>query len=129
MKTTLRTTVLLIIGALVGAGVSGVVKAQRKPPVYAIIDISETMDAQAYIKAVSASEPNATQSVGGRFLIRTNKAIPLDGAAPPNRFVVIAFSSEEQAKSWYSSPPISKINSVRMKVTKSRAFLVEGLAN
>jgi uncharacterized protein (DUF1330 family) len=103
--------------------------AQHKAPVYAVIDVTKTMDAQAYMKAVSASEPNSTQSAGGRFLIRTSKAIPLDGAAPPDRFVVIAFDSEEQAKSWYSSPTARKINAVRMKVTKSRAFLVEGLAN
>ena len=129
MKTTYRMVALLLSGALLGAGLSVAVQAQHKPPVYAVIDISDTMDAEAYVKAVSASEPNATQSAGGRFLIRTNKAISLDGGAAPNRFVVIAFDSEEQAKSWYSLPPISKINAVRMQVTKSRAFLVEGLAN
>jgi len=86
------------------------------------------MDAAAYIKAVSAAEPNATTSAGGRFVIRTNTPVALDGA-PPNRFVVIAFDSLEKAKAWANTPAIKEVNAARMKTTKSRAFVVEGLAN
>ena len=87
------------------------------------------MDVDGYIKAVSAAEPNATTSAGGRFIIRSNKPVALDGAAPPNRFVVIAFDSEEKAKAWHGSQAIKEVNAVRMKATKSRAFVVEGVAN
>lgn len=103
------------------------VKAQTKAPVYVVIDISETVDADAYVKAVSAAEPKATQAAGGRFVIRSNKAVALDGGAAPNRFVVIAFDSEEQARAWRAS--VSEVNAVRLKATNSRSFLVEGLAN
>lgn len=105
------------------------IRAQGKAPVYAVIDISETMDADAYIKAVSAAEPKATLSAGGRFVVRSTKAIALDGGAPPSRFVVIAFENEEQARAWHASEAIRKVNEVRAQVTKSRAFLVEGVAN
>jgi len=101
--------------------------AQGKTPAYVVIDISETMDPEAYIKAVSAAEPNAAQSAGGRFTVRTNTAVALDGA-PPNRFTIVAFEDAEKAKAWYGSPAIKEVNATRLKVTKSRAFLVEGLA-
>jgi uncharacterized protein (DUF1330 family) len=123
----------MAVAALAGAALGGVLisglKAQAKPPVYAVIDISETMDVDGYVKAVSAAEPKATLSMGGRFVIRTNKAIHLDGPAQPNRFVMIAFDNEEKAKAWYNSKAIQDVNAVRMKTAKSRAFLVDGLTN
>lgn len=119
----------VLAGLATGAATVGGLHAQAKPPVYVIIDISETLDAEAYLKAVSAAEPNATKSAGGRFIIRTAKPVALDGAAPPNRFVVIAFDTEEKAKAWHNSQAIKEVNAVRMKTTKSRAFMVEGLAD
>jgi len=115
--------VVIVLGVIVSA-----LHAQPKPPVYAVIDISEVADADAYIKAVSAAEPNATRSAGGRFIVRASKPIALDGT-PPDRFVIIAFESEERAKAWYASEAIRNVNAVRMKVTKSRAFLVNTVPN
>jgi uncharacterized protein (DUF1330 family) len=110
----------------IGAASLARLHAQARTPAYVVIDISETMDADAYIKAVSAAEPNATQSAGGRFIVRTNTAVALDGL-PPNRFIILAFDDAEKAKAWYSSPGIKEVNATRLKVTKSRAFVVEGL--
>jgi uncharacterized protein (DUF1330 family) len=129
MNSTCKLAIATLAGVGLGAALIGGLKAQAKPPVYAVIDIGETLDADAYIKAVSAAEPNATHSAGGRFVIRANRPIKLDGSAPPDRFVVIAFDNEEKAKAWYSSKAIQDVNAVRLKVTRSRAFLVEGLAN
>jgi len=119
--------VALLPALALGTASMGRLHAQVKTPAYVVIDISETMDADAYIKAVSAAEPNATQSAGGRFIVRTNTAAALDGA-PPTRFIMIAFDDAEKAKAWYGSPAIKEVNATRLKVTKSRAFLVEGLA-
>jgi uncharacterized protein (DUF1330 family) len=119
---------LALLSALgVGAASLGRLHAQARTPAFVVIDISETMDADAYIKAVSAAEPNATQSAGGRFIVRTNSAVALDGP-PPNRFIIVAFDDAEKAKAWYGSPAIKEVNATRLKVTKSRAFVVEGLA-
>jgi uncharacterized protein (DUF1330 family) len=117
----------VLAGFAAGVATIGALYAQAKPPVYVIIDISETLDADAYVKAVAAAEPNATISAGGRFIIRNNAPVTLDGPAPPNRFVVIAFDTDEKAKAWYNSQAIREVNAVRMKTTKSRAYLVEGL--
>jgi uncharacterized protein (DUF1330 family) len=48
---------------------------------------------------------------------------------PPARFVVIAFDTEEKAKVWRDSPAIKEVNAVRLRTTKSRSFIVDGLAN
>ena len=120
--------VVVLAGLAIGAATVNGLRAQTAPGAYVVIDISETMDVDAYINAVSAAEPKATISQGGRFIIRTNSAITLDGAAAPNRFVVIAFDSVEKAKEWNNSQAIRDVNAVRMKATKSRAFVVEGLA-
>ena len=42
---------------------------------------------------------------------------------------MIAFDSEEQARAWHGSQAIRDVNAVRASTTKSRAFIVEGLAN
>jgi len=128
MKTHYGIGVAALAGLAVGAAAIGGLYAQAKPPAYVIIDISETLDVDAYIKAVSAAEPNATESAGGRFIIRTNAPVALDGAAAPNRLVVIAFDTVEKARAWHNSQAIREVNAVRMKTTKSRAFVVEGLA-
>jgi uncharacterized protein (DUF1330 family) len=130
MKTSYRIGLGLAVlaGFAVGATNIGRLQAQPKPPAFVIIDITETNDADAYIKAVSAAEPNATMSAGGHFIVRTSAPIALDGD-PPNRFVVIAFDSGEKAKAWYNSQAVKEVNAVRMKATKSRAFMVDGLTN
>ena len=81
------------------------------------------------MKAVSATEPNATLSVGGHFIIRRPKPVAIDGTAPPSGLVVIAFDTDEKAKAWTNLPAIKELNAVRLKTTKSRAFMVEGAAN
>ncbi len=118
---------VLALSLAAGAATIVGLNAQARPRAYVVIDISETLDADAYIKAVSAAEPKATNSAGGRFIIRTNAPLALDGTAP-NRFVMIAFDSIEKAKAWNNSDAIKKINAVRFKTTKSRAFAVEGVS-
>jgi uncharacterized protein (DUF1330 family) len=121
-------SIAVLAGLVIGGASTSRLHAQAKAPAFVVIDIGETMDADAYIKAVSAAEPKATQSAGGRFIIRTNAPVALDGI-PPNRFIVIAFDDAEKAKAWYTSPAIKDVNAVRSRVTKSRAFVVEGLPN
>ena len=114
-----------LFGALLGAAAVTGLWAQTKAPVYIVIDISEITDADAMSKAVASPAAAA----GARFMVRTQKATQLDGGAGPARFAIAAFDSEEKAKEWFNSPPIAAINATRLKATKSRAFLVEGLPN
>lgn len=122
-----RRTAMGLVALSITAAAFTTATAQNKAPVYVVIDISETMDVDAYVKAVSAAEPQATNAAGGRFIIRSNKAVELDGGAAPNRFVVIQFDSEQQARAWRAS--VANVNAVRATATKSRSFIVEGLSN
>ncbi len=126
MKSNYHLGLLLIAGAALGAAAVTGLQAQVKPPTYIVIDISEMSDPGSFAKGIAALPP---LSAGERFVIRSTKAVGLDGAAPPARFVVYAFDTEEKAKDWYGSPAIKEMNAIRAKATKSRAFMVEGLPN
>jgi uncharacterized protein (DUF1330 family) len=60
--------------------------------------------------------------------VRSSKVQPLEGDAPKGRFVVIAFDSAEKAREWYDSPAYTAIRPIRQSASKSRVFIVEGLA-
>lgn len=125
----LATIATLAAAATLSAGLGAIpLKAAGSAPAYVVIDISETLDPDAYIKAVKAAEPAASESLGGHFLIRSNSARPIDGGAAPARFVVIAFDSLEKAQAWQNLEAIRTVNAVRATTTRSRAFVVEGLA-
>ncbi len=109
-----------------GAAIQGL-HAQAKPPVYAVVDITEVTDPEGF-KAITQRPAAATETVkqGGRYITRTDKITALDGAAP-KRFIVIAFDSAEKAQAWNSSPGQKEVNAIRAKTTKSRSFIVEGM--
>lgn len=67
-----------------------------------------------------------SQEFGGHSLARTERIEALDGT-PPKRFIITAFDSKEKAHGWFNSPAQKKVNEVRLKKKKSRAFIVEGL--
>ena len=98
MKANHRLNLMLIASAALGVAAVTGLKAQVKPPVYVVIDISEISDAAAFSKAVAALPPNDVASVGGREIIRTTKPVAIDGSAPPNRLVVLQFDNAAQVK-------------------------------
>jgi uncharacterized protein (DUF1330 family) len=121
----------LLTGIAIGGAAISALHAQAKPPTYAVVDISEITDPEGW-KAVT-DRPNAAaaavfKDLGGKYLARTGNITALDGAAP-KRFVIIAFDSPEKAQAWNSAPAQKEINAIRVKTTKSRVFLVEGMPN
>jgi uncharacterized protein (DUF1330 family) len=129
MKMNYRLGLMLVTSAALGAAAVTGLRAQVKPPVYVVIDISEMSDAAAFAKAAAAASPQELASVGGRYLIRSTKPVALDGSAPPSRFVVLAFDTEAQMKAWQNLASTKQVTDVRLKVTKSRSFEVEGFVN
>ena len=127
MKT--RYTVALAMLAGVGAGGAAIqaLYAQAKPPAIVVVDISEITDPEGF-KAVTQRPTASTATVmqGGRYIARTGNVTALDGPAPM-RSIIIAFDSAEKAQAWYNSPEQKKINEIRMKTTKSRSFIAEGM--
>src|SRR5262249_12481069 len=127
MQMNYKLTLTLLAGAALGAAAIQALHAQAKPPVYAIIEINEITDADAY-KAVTQRPTSATAATaqGARYISRGGKITPLDGT-PPQRIVIIAFDSVEKAKAWNDSPDQQKVIAVRNKATKARSFVVDGL--
>jgi uncharacterized protein (DUF1330 family) len=122
----------MLAGAAFGAtAIRGLgAQTQAKPPTYVVIDITELSNPEGF-KAVTtsaAASPARLAALGGRYLIRTEATVALDGT-PPKRFVLLAFDSKEKAEAWYAAPDIKEINAIRDKTTTSNVFIVEGFAN
>ena len=120
----------MLAGAALGAAAVNGLHAQNKSPgAYAVVDISEMVDANLFKEQLLPKvTPAALASMGGQYLIRTDQITALDGA-PPQRFVVIAFDNMDKAKAWSSSAGQKEVDAIWMKATKSRQFLVQGFSN
>ena len=114
------------IGLGLGAIASRGLAAQAKRTVYVVVDVNEVTDADAF-KALLKMGPAAIVEVknsDGRYLARTENITALDGTAP-KAFAIIAFDSVEKAKAYYDN--MKDTTAMRIKATKSRSFIVEGL--
>jgi uncharacterized protein (DUF1330 family) len=76
-----------------------------------------------YVKVGPAAVAEAKMA-DGRYLVRTGDVTAVDGD-PPKFFVVIAFQNIDKAKAYQAS--MKDLTAIRLKLTKSRAFMVEGL--
>ena len=116
----------MLAGAVFGAAAVNGLNAQNKAPgAYAVVDLSEISNPELFKTLLPKAEPAST-AFGGKFIIRTENIVGLDGT-PPKRFVVIAFDSIDKAKAWDASPAQKEITDIRQRSTKSRQFIVEGL--
>ena len=129
MNTKYKMVLAMLAGAGLGAAVIQGLHAQAKPPAYAVVDISEITDPEGFKAIGQRSNAAATavfKDLGGRYITRTDKITALDGTAP-KRFIVIAFDSAEKAQAWSNLPAQKEVTAIRIKTTKSRSFIVEGM--
>ena len=99
-------------------------RAQPKPPVYAVIDVARITDANAYA-TIGPRGAASLPPFGGKFLARTDRVEPSDGY-PPQRYVLIAFDNLDKAKAWRDSAAMKEIWAIQEKSSHSRIFFVEG---
>ncbi len=113
-------------GGFAAMAVSGLYAATVKP-VYVVMEIDEITDADGFKHTFQRKDVRAAveaMTEDGRYTIRTDNPIALDGT-PPKSFVVISFQNMKKAKSYNDS--MKEFNAARLKTTKSRSFIVEGL--
>jgi uncharacterized protein (DUF1330 family) len=115
------------VGIAVGAAAVTRVSAQGTAGAFAIIDITEITDPDAY-RSILANAPAGLVPFGGRYIIRTDKVNPLTGS-PPKRYVVIAFDTLERAQRWSDSTAAKQLEAVRNRAAQSRSFIVEGFGH
>lgn len=118
----------MLAGAAIGATAVNGLHAQGKAPgAYAIVDISEVTKPDIFKTLLPKAGPSA-DAFGGKFIVRTEKIVGLDGP-PPKRLVVIAFDSVEKAQAWNKSAAQQEVEKLRKQSTDSREFIVEGMSN
>jgi uncharacterized protein (DUF1330 family) len=126
MNANLKLAVALAAGAVVGGMAVQGLRAQTSPPSYVVVDISDITDPEGYKAIISKSAPSSIAQFGGKYVIRTENIVPVEGVAP-KRFVVIAFDNLDKSKAWLDSQNQKEIRAIRDKTTKSRQFIVEGM--
>jgi uncharacterized protein (DUF1330 family) len=125
MKSYVGLAAAMLAGAAFGASAVRGVHAQAKSAAYAIVDIGDIYDEEAFRTLVPMT-PAAMSTFGGQVLVRSDNFTPLDGI-PPSRLIVIRFESVEKAKAWDASAAQQDIDAIRIRSTKSRAYIVEGM--
>jgi uncharacterized protein (DUF1330 family) len=126
MKTNLKLAVALGAGVVIGGMAVQGLRAQTSPPSYVVVDISDITDPEGYKAIISKAAPSSLAEFGGKYIIRTENIVPVEGVAP-KRFVVIAFDNSDKTKAWLDSQNQKEVRAIRDKTTKSRQFIVEGM--
>ena len=88
-----------------------------------VIIIEEIHDREMYadyIKQVA----NIIEAHRGEYIARSDKIIPFSGDRP-ERSIIIAFNSLEEAEGCFFSEEYSKIKHLRENSTRSRAFFID----
>jgi uncharacterized protein (DUF1330 family) len=67
-------------------------------------------------------------SFSGHYVVRGGDVQALEGEPPKGYIVVIGFESVQKAREWYDSPSYAAIMPFRQNSTKSRLFIIEGVA-
>jgi uncharacterized protein (DUF1330 family) len=126
MKTNHKLVLAVLAGVLIGLAGAMVIRAQQKTgPGYVIAEV-DVHDAATFAK-YGAKVPDTLKPYGGHYLVRGGKIEGIEGQAPKDRFVVIAFDSAEKAKAWENSPEYEAIKPIRHSSATSRVFIVEGV--
>jgi len=113
-------------GGFAATTVSGLYAATVKP-IFVVTEIDEITDADAFKHTFQRKDVRAAVEAmveDGRYIVRSDNAISLDGPAP-KAFVVISFQNMKEARSYSES--MKEFTAARLKTTKSRSFVVEGL--
>lgn len=88
-----------------------------------VVIIEEIHDHEMYTNYIR-QVVRIIQAHNGEYIARSNKIIPFSGDKP-ERSIIIAFNSMEEAKGCFFSEDYKKIKHFRENSTKSRAFFIE----
>ena len=126
MKRYFALALAAVAGAFAATAVSGLYAATVKP-IFVVTEIDEITDADGFKQTFQRKDVRAAveaMTEDGRYIVRTDSAVALDGP-PPKSFVIISFQNMKKAKSY--SDGMKEFTAARLKTTKSRSFIVEGL--
>ena len=88
-----------------------------------VVTIEEIHDQEMYADYIR-QVAKVIQAHNGEYIARSSKIIPFSGGTP-ERAIVIAFNSMEEAEGCFFSEEYKKIKHLRENSTRSRAFFME----
>jgi len=126
MRNSLRT--VLAIAALGAAATQAWAAdaAPKAPKAYVIGEVNVT-DMDTY-KTYAAKTSPIVAKFGGIYIARGGASVPVEGAAPAGRIVVIEFPNLAAAKAFEGSAEYLKVAPIRQRSSTGRFFIVEGTA-
>ena len=110
--------------AIAAAGVDRFKAHGNSLHAYAIIEIDGVMD-QRVLQDVLTRTSSVAASFGGRTITEAGGITGRD-AVPPNKVILIAFDSIEDAEAWSTSAAEAELDRARDKAAKARSFLIDG---
>jgi uncharacterized protein (DUF1330 family) len=128
MRTQITLAMAMVTGITIGAAFIQSLHAQTKPQAYVVVAVQNITNPDVMKTVVQRASPEALAAAGGRYIVRTNNVIGVEGT-PPQRLVIIAFDNVEKALAWENSPPAKEYAAMRAKAAESVAFIAEGVAN
>jgi len=95
-------------------------------PAYLIaeIDVTDPVAYEGYRKLV----PAAVAAYQGKFLVRGGTVESKEGGWSPARLVIIEFPTLNAAQRFYDSPEYAPALAIRLKASRGRLVLADGVA-
>lgn len=121
----------MLAGIAIGALAVQGLRAQAKPPVYYVAEISVT-NADDYAKQFAPQAQALIKAHGGRFLAlggnsaRDVKIVTMEGE-PPMRAAIMVWDSIEQIQAWRADPQFKELRAIVDEYAIFRAYAIEGL--
>jgi uncharacterized protein (DUF1330 family) len=124
-----QATVVLAILLGFGLGVAAIegLSAKTTPPVYLIAEVNVT-DLDGYTKEYVPLAQKSLKASGGRVVAAGQNVTPIEGTAPSNRVVIVAWDSLEQIQAWRDSAQYKEDRKIGDKYATFRMFAVEGMS-
>jgi uncharacterized protein (DUF1330 family) len=126
MRTLYTAAFAMLTGAAIGALAVQGLRAQTKPPAYAVAEI-EITNMDAYQKEYVPLTQASIKAAGGHLLAAGQNIIALEGEPPKTRVSINQFDSMEAAPNWRNSAQYKESRKIGDKYAKFRAFAAEGL--
>jgi uncharacterized protein (DUF1330 family) len=127
MRTEYTVALSVIAGLALGVTTIEVLHAQGKPLAYAIV-LNTVNDQEKYMNEFAPAITKALQDAGGKYIVRGGKSIPMHGALPAPRIVVVQFESFDKAQAWAASPAAKAAYAIGEKYATLNDFMVEGVS-
>jgi uncharacterized protein (DUF1330 family) len=133
MNTNSKIALAILAGAALGAAATQGLRAQGKPPVYYVAEITVS-NPDAYGKEYAPKAQTSIKAHGGRFVAlggsggagAAAKVTAFDGE-PPQRLAVTVWDSMDKIQAWRADPDYQALRKIGEKYATFRSFAIEGL--